>query len=310
MKVVFFGSSKFSLPSLIALAKTEHEVVAVITPPDKKGGRGLKLRPTAVKDYALKNSLEILQPQNPSKDKGFESKLKKFNAEVFIIISYGHILSSYVLNLANSFAINVHPSLLPKYRGAAPVNWAIINGDKKTGITIFKVTEKVDAGPIIYQEEEDILKEDNSVSLGKRLSEKAPKVLLKSLSMIKQGSVKLVPQQAKEATFAPKLKKKDGLINFNQPAYKLHNKIKGMLDWPTAFTFFRGKRIEILKSNFDKAQSNYPTSTVIDVGSQGIKVATKEGILLMERLKPEGKKEISACDFARGYRVKEGDSFG
>jgi methionyl-tRNA formyltransferase len=310
MRIVFFGSSQFALPSLKAIVDTQHRILAVVTPPDRRAGRGLKLRPTTVKEFSIKKGLFLLQPENPNKDEVFIEKLKSFKADVFVVVSYGFILGKHILDIPGFFAINLHPSLLPKYRGAAPINWAIINGEKKTGISVIKMTEKMDGGPIIYQSEEEISTYDTSLSLGIRLSQKGAQALVETLSLIEKNKVNLRPQEEEKASFAPKLKKEDAHIDFNLPAWDLHNKVRGMLDWPVAFTFLKDKRIELLETDFEKEKIDYLPSKIIDIGRNHIKVSTGKGILIIKKLKPEGKKEMSASDFARGYRLKKGDNFG
>lgn len=309
MKVIFFGSSQFALPSLNALTNTHCEILAVITPPDKKAGRGLKISPSVLKEFALKKGIPVLQPEFPNKDEAFLNKLKELNADVFAVVSYGHILNENILDMPFFFSVNLHPSLLPKYRGAAPINWPIINGDKETGASIIKMTRGMDAGPIIYQETEEISSDDTAVSLSQRLSQKGAEALVKSLALIESGKVILKPQAEGEVSFAPKLQKEDGHINFNLTVLELHNKIRGMLGWPTAFTFFNGRRIELLESGYEEKKSGSSPSEIIEISKEEIKAAAGSGILIIKRVKPEGKKDMTAGDFARGWRLKKGDKF-
>lgn len=309
MKVIFFGSSQFALPSLKALFETHRDVLALVTPPDKKAGRGLKISPSALKEFALEKGIPVLQPESPNKDEAFLERLKSFKADVFVVVSYGHILNEKILTLPHIFSINLHPSLLPKYRGAAPINWAVINGDKKTGVSIIKMTKKMDAGPIIYQETQDISDDDTTVSLGLRLAQKGAEALVKSLELLENGKVILKPQDETKVYFAPKLEKQDGCINFCLPAVELHNKIRGMLGWPTAFTFFFGKKIEVLESGYEENKTAGSASEIIEMGKEEIKTATGRGVLIIKKVKPEGKKEMTAGDFARGWRLKKGDKF-
>lgn len=309
MKIIFFGSSQFALPSLKSISETDHDVLGVVTQPDKKAGRGLKIAQTVIKAFALEKGIPVLQPGSPNKDEAFLKRLKELRADVFVVVSYGHILSENIFDMPFFFSINLHPSLLPKYRGAAPINWAIINGDTNTGVSVIKMTREMDAGPIICQETEEISDEDTAVSLSQRLSQKGAGVLVKSLSLMENCKVILKLQAEGMVSFAPKLKKEDGRINFNLTALELHNRIRGMLGWPTAFTFFCGKRIELLESGHEEIKSSFLPSEIIELGREEIKVAAGDGILIIKRVKPEGKKEMPAGDFARGYRLKKGDKF-
>lgn len=309
MKIIFFGSSQFALPSLQCLTETNHDILAIVTQPDKKAGRGLKISPTVIKASALEKGIPVLQPEWPNKDEAFLKRLKELKVDVFVVVSYGHILTKNILDMPFFFSINLHPSLLPKYRGAAPINWAIINGDRKTGVSIIKMTRQMDAGPIICQETEEISGADTAISLAERLSRKGAEVLVKSLSLIENCKVVLKSQAEGIVSFAPKLKKEDGRVNFNLTALELHNRIRGMLGWPTAFTFFCGRRIELLESGYEEIKTSCLPSKIIELGRDEIKVAAGEGILIIKKVKPEGKKEMPAGDFAHGYRLKKGDKF-
>ncbi|MFH1856886.1 MAG: methionyl-tRNA formyltransferase [Candidatus Omnitrophota bacterium] len=307
MRIVFFGSSQFSVPSLKALADARYDIAAVVTPPDKKAGRGLKIRPTEVKEFSLERGFFVLQPSHPNKDKNFLKNLKELKADVFAVVAYGHILSGEIIDMPHFFTINLHPSLLPKYRGSAPINWVLINGDEKTGVSIIKVIKQMDAGPVIYQQEEKIFKDDTAVSLGQRLAEKGAEALVKAVSLIETGKIIFISQNEEVVTFAPKLKKEDALINFKLPAHVLYNKIRGMAGWPTAFTFFKNKRVELLETDYEKIKTECFPSVIVDISKENIKVAAGEEILVIKKVKPEGKKEMPAADFARGCRLKKGD---
>lgn len=313
MKIVFFGSGDFALPSLKALADTYHQIMAVVTPVDKKAGRGLKLTPVPVKQFALEKKMTVFQPAHPNTEAVFFNNLKKIKADVFVVVSYGHILNKRIIDLPNFFSINLHPSLLPEYRGAAPINWAVINGDEKTGISVIKMTAKMDAGPLLCQKEEIILKKDTSLSLAGRLAELGKEVLIESLDLIENGQAVLIPQEEKKATLAPKLTKEDAWVDFNLPAEKLYNKIRGIAGWPTAYTFFNNKRIEILEADYEFGIGNgagLAPGQVVEVTNSVVKILTGEGRLILKKIRPEGKKEMTASDFARGARLKIGEKGG
>ena len=309
MRIVFFGSSQFAVPCLKAITEAHHQILAVATATDKKAGRGLKLCRTKIKDLCLEKNFYILQPQNPNKDKAFVNTLRELKADAFVVVSYGCILSEDILGIPHFFAINLHPSLLPKYRGAAPINWAIINGEQKTGISVIKMTKKIDAGPIIYQQEDEISREDTIFSLGERLSQEGALAVVKTLSLMESGKITFKAQEEEKVSFAPRLKKEDARIDFNLPALNLHNRIRGMLNWPVAFTFFKNKRIELLISDYEEKKTNCPASQIIEIAGEHIKISTGDGILIVKKVKPEGKREMPVCDFARGHGMREGDNF-
>ena len=311
MNIVFFGTSEFAISSLQAILDAGHKVLAVVTQPDRKRGRNLKLSPPPTKVLALAKGIPVFQPQDAS---GAESLnyLKKLDADLFVVISFGQILKSDILSIPKLYAINVHGSLLPQYRGAAPTNWAVINGDKKSGITIIKMNEKMDEGEIILKREITIESEDTNVTLSEKLSEAGAKALLETIALIEnKKEFKLEKQNGADATYAPKLKKEDGLINWKEPAVKINNKVRGFIPWPGAYTYYDGKILKILKTEI-VTSSNEQTDAgeVIDiVESKGIIVRTGLGNIAIQYLQLEGKKEMSADAFVRGHRIARGYRF-
>ena len=251
MNIAFFGSSEFAVPSLIALKASGYEISCVVTQPDRKKGRGLSLTVTPVKGLAQKNEVKIYQPLsiNTPEDIKF---LKSLNADLFVVMAYGQILSPEVLNIPRILAINAHASLLPKYRGAAPINWALIKGEKKTGVTIMKMVEEMDAGPIILQEGVDIRDEDTAITLEDELSRIAAGLIIEAIRSIEDNNYKLIPQPKEDVSFAPKLKKEDGRINWNKSALEISNLIRGCVGWPGAFSFYKDKRLKIIKARISR----------------------------------------------------------
>ncbi|MCM8801498.1 MAG: methionyl-tRNA formyltransferase, partial [Candidatus Omnitrophica bacterium] len=247
MKIIFFGSSQFGEPSLRAIVENNYKVICVVTQPDRKKARGLKSLPTPIKQVAMDLGFLVYQPERINTVEAVNF-LKDLNADLFVVIAYGQILSEEILNIPKIFSLNVHASLLPKYRGAAPVNWAIIKGEKTTGITIIKMTEKMDAGPIIFQESIDILEQDDAVSLGQKLSLLSARLLIKTLRDIQKNNYQFIPQDEAKVCFAPRLKKEDGRINWDEPAIKINNLIRGCMGWPGAFTYYKGRRLKIYKA--------------------------------------------------------------
>ena len=316
MKVIFLGTPEFAVASLEALLKTSWiQVIAVCTQTDKEAGRGKKIQEPPVKKLALQKNLQILQCKRISKEPEIIQKIKALKPEILITCAFGQILSEEVLNIAP--AINVHASLLPKYRGAAPINWAILNGEKETGISIMKTELGLDSGPVILQEKCSIDENETSVDLTKKLSTLGANALIKALELIKNGKAIFAPQENLKATKAPMLKKEFGLIDWNQPTEKIHNQIRGLQPWPSAFTHFNGKIIKIWECRRDAINriSDEPSEeiflpgTIIEI-SNCVKVKTKDGCINIYKVQPENKGIINAGDWINGARVKIGDKFG
>ena len=312
MNIVFFGSSEFGIPSLRVISTTEHQVSCVVTQPDKKQGRGLRYAGTPIKTAAQECGFGLYQPLyvNTAETKEF---LKGFNPDLFVVIAYGQILSEQILNIPQIFSLNVHASLLPKYRGAAPINWAIINGEKNTGITIIKMVKEMDAGPIILQKIVEVKSDDTSTTLEETLAHLAAHLLLETLDSIGKKNYQLIPQEPDKVSFAPKLMKKDGLINWGKSALDIYNLIRGVLSWPTAFTYYKNRLLKIYKAKI-KSTAPLPTrpspGEIIKVAPEGIGVATGDGDLVIERLQLEGKRIMEVREFLAGNKINMGDRFG
>ncbi|MEI6631439.1 MAG: methionyl-tRNA formyltransferase [bacterium] len=304
MNIVFFGSSQFALPSLKALIAAGYDIACVVTQPDKEKGRGLEISATKVKVESKVRKLEVYQPDNINTSSSVKF-LKSLKPDLFIIIAYGQILSQEVLDIPKLLAINLHASLLPAYRGAAPINWAIIKGEKASGVTIMKVIKQMDAGPIMLQKKLAIEDSDTAVTLEEKLSKLGAEALLEALGEIASGTYKSVPQNNKDASLAPKLKKADGLIDWNKPAQDISNLVRGTLPWPGAYTHYKGKLLKIYDAKSIKA-SNYQgvkePGTIADISKDGIAVVTGEGELLIKELQPEGKRRMTASEFLSGQK--------
>ncbi len=312
MNIIFFGSAKFAAPSLEGLLATKHSVSCIVTQPDRQRGRGLHLEGTVVKALAEKSGLRVYQPQRINAKEAIEF-LKHLNPDLFVVIAYGQILSLKVLSLAQMFAINLHASNLPKYRGAAPINWAIINGEKTTGVTIIKMTEKMDAGPIIERKTLEIEEDDTSVSLEEKLSRIARELLLGSLSAIESNNYTLTEQDEKEATFAPKLKKEDGMINWNKSARDIFNLVRGCLNWPGAYTYYNGKVLKIHKARVSSQVLEFASSNpgeILEASKEGIVVFTGKGNIIIEELQIEGKRRMRVDEFITGHKICVGEVLG
>lgn len=311
MNIIFFGTSGFAVPSLKALAESGHKVLLAVTQPDKKKGRHLHLTPSPVKEIATGLDIPVFQPENTSSAESIE-RLKQLNVDLFVVVSFGQFLKRALLDAPKKFSINLHASLLPKYRGAAPLNWAIINGEKKTGVTVFKLEEKMDAGDIILDKAVDIRDEDNTVSLGERLSSIGAGVLIDAVDLINRDKVMFKKQDEGLVSFAPKLKKSDGLINWELSALKLHNRVRGLLPWPSAFTSLKGRMLKILETEVvygrDKGES--PGQIVGIEAGLGILVKTSKGCLVIQRLQLEGLRPMGFEEFLRGHQLGPGNVFG
>jgi len=310
MKIVFFGSDIFAVPSLEALVRNKFEVTAVVTQTDKKRGRHLNLGFSAVKEATLRLGLNILQPEKLS-DPDFISAIKYRQTDLLVVAAYGKILNKTILNIPKIMPINIHGSLLPKYRGAAPINWAIINGEKETGVTLMRMNELMDAGEIISQGAVRIEKEDDAITLRKKLSALGSEELLKVINHIQQGKkIPLTVQDEKLATSAPKLKKSDGLIDWHRDAISIHNRIRGLRPWPGCFTHYKQKALKILSSEVSGSEAAKATpGEVVDVSKDGVKIATGKGSLIIKTVQLESARPMSAWQFIAGHRIDAGFSF-
>ncbi len=309
MNIVFFGSSKFAVPSLKALLGLEHKVLCVFTQPDRQKGRGLHFTGTAVKLTVAESNTRVCQPENVNSEDSIKL-LKSLNPDLFVVIAYGQILSQEVLNIPKFLPVNVHASLLPRLRGAAPINWAIIKGDEVTGITVIKMTDKMDAGPIIMQQEAKISDDDTAATLEDKLSVIAARLLMDSIRRIEGNDYKLIPQDEKKITFAPKLKKEDGQIDWNKPAPDIYNLIRGCVNWPGAYTHYKDKLLKIYKAMVSSDtcfKNSCPPGKILDVCKKGIIVATGAGNIVIEQLQIEGKRSMKAEEFIAGHKVFIGD---
>ncbi len=311
MKIIFFGSAHFGVLALKALIKSRHELLCVVTQPDKKKGRHLHLAATDVKNTAQASGLTIFQPENINSPESLKF-LKNLQADLFVIVAYGQILSQAILDLPKIMSVNIHASLLPRYRGAAPINWAVINGDKKTGITIMHVTAKMDAGPVILQEEVKIEDQDTAVSLEEKLSFCGPGLLMEALSLIDRRNYRLVEQEEEQVVYAPKLKKEVGLIDWNTLAVNIHNQIKGVVPWPGAFTCYRKKLLKIFRAQvLPIFPSHKPLAgEVMRADKHGIVVACARGFLEIKELQLEAGKRMSAQNFIIGHKLRVGEILG
>ncbi len=308
MKIIFLGTPDFSVPSLQALIDSPHEVLAVVTQPDKPAGRSGKLCFSPVKELALKYNIPVLQ----YKKIRFEGvrDLKDLAPDIMVTCAFGQILSKEIIDIAPHGIINVHASLLPLYRGAAPIQWSVINGDKQTGITIMQTEEGIDTGDIIKVEKTDIGNEETSEELFERLSVLGANALIKALDDIESGKAVFIKQNDELATHVKMLKKEDGLLNFNQNSETLRNFIRGMNSWPSAYTFLNGKMLKVFKGSIYSGDFNAPCGTVVLADNKnGLVVKTKDGALRLDVIQAEGGKKMTDTDYLIGHKIPVGTVF-
>ncbi len=306
MRLVFFGTPDFAVAPLKALLDSKHEVIAVVTQPDRQSGRGRKVHACPVKEEALKAVVSVLQPEEV-RDREFVNTLTELGPSAIVVVAYGQILPTEIIHLPESGCINIHASLLPRYRGASPINRAIIDGETKTGITTMLMDEGMDTGPVLLQEEIEIRPDDTAGSLSERLSHLGSGIILKTLEALKTGDVKPEPQSG-EISYAPLMKKTDGLIDWTKNAPELLNFIRGMNPWPGAYTFLEGERLKILGAKTQDEDGK--AGTVKRVSKDELVIgAGKKSISVLE-IQPPGKKAMRIRHYLQGKKLEQGMKFG
>jgi methionyl-tRNA formyltransferase len=308
LNLVFCGTPRFAVPTLEKLVEAGFRVRLVVTQPDRPKGRGLELVASPVKELALKLGLSITQPDRIKTNDEFRAQLTALNPDAIIVVGYGRIIPRWMLDLPPLGNINLHASLLPKYRGAAPIQWAIANGETVTGVTTMRIDAGLDTGDILQQQQLTITPQDTSETLAPRLAAIGADLTVETLRRLQAGSVHPRPQDNSQATLAPILKKEDGLVDFSRSATEIFNRIRGFQPWPGAHTKFRGKTLQILKAH----PGNEPTPpSEIHVDSDRLVVGCGHNSSLeLFEIQLEGKKRTSAADFIRGYRPKTGEKLG
>jgi methionyl-tRNA formyltransferase len=302
MKLVFLGTPAFAVPTLEAMVRAGHEA-AVLTQPDRPRGRGQHAAPTPVKQAAMTLGLPVYQPERVRRPEAVEY-LRGIGAEAMVVVGYGQIIPQNVIDLAPRGIINVHASLLPKYRGAGPIQWAIVNGETVTGVTTMRIDAGLDTGDMLLKAETPLDPEENAIELGNRLAVLGADLLVETLA--KLDTIVPEKQDATQATLAPLLKKEDGRIDWTQPAAALHNRIRGLQPWPGAQTMFRGLTLHIWKSRV--AEGNGTPGAVL--GTRPLRIASGEGALELLDVQLEGRKRMSADAFVNGHRLTLDDKLG
>ncbi|MGB9822905.1 methionyl-tRNA formyltransferase [Thermodesulfovibrio sp.] len=303
--IIFFGTPEFAVPTLKSLIERREKILLVITQPDKPKGRGKIIQPCETKKIAVEFGLNVAQPEK-LKDESFIKMLKELNPEFGIVVAYGKILPKEVLEIPEYGCINLHASLLPKYRGAAPIQWALIKGEKITGVTTMLIDEGLDTGPVLLQKEVPIEDEDNAQSLVHKLSIVGAELIIETIEKMRKGQIQPKPQEG-EASYAPQLKKEDGKINWNAPAKEIVNLIRGTYPWPCAYSFLKNERVKIIKA--EALAGKAPAGMIVKAKDELI-VGTGNGLLKILLIQPEGKKVMTAKEFLSGRKINETmDSF-
>jgi methionyl-tRNA formyltransferase len=310
MKLVFCGTPHFAVPSLEQIAAARHEIQLVVTQPDRPQGRGMELTAPPIKQSALKLGLPVIQPEKIKKNEEFRAQLNALQPDAIIVVGYGRIIPLWMLELPRFGNINVHASLLPKYRGAAPIQWAIAEGETISGVTTMLLNEGLDTGDILLQKELPIKPEDNSLTYAPPLAELGADLLLETLRGLEAGTIKLIPQDHSQATLAPILKKEDGLIDFTRTAAQIHNRLRGFQPWPGAHTQFRGKNLKFISARPDDTPSNLGAGE-LRVGDEKLFVGCgQRTVLQLLQIQPEGKKALTAREFINGYHPVAAERLG
>jgi methionyl-tRNA formyltransferase len=305
------GTPQFAIPSLHRLISS-FDVIGVITQADRPKGRGRKMTPPPVKIAAAESNIDCIQPEK-IRNPRVRDWIGEKSPDLIVVVAYGKILPPSILDFPEYGCINLHPSLLPKYRGAAPMNWALINGETETGITIMKLNPKMDAGDIILQRKAGIHPDDDYGTLSKRLSEMGSELLIDAVELIESGKAKTSVQEEREVSYAPKIRKELCQIEWSRSAREIHNLIRGLTPFPGAFTSVRGGRMKILRAEHLSGFSKSLEPGQISIGGKegsSLYVGTGEGVLHVLTLQPAGKKAMTSAEYIRGYPVREGDTWG
>lgn len=309
MKIIFMGTPEFAAICLEEILNSKHEVVGVITVPDKPAGRGQKLAQSAVAKLAIEKNLKLLQPEK-LKNPEFLEELKSLNADAFVVVAF-RILPKEVWQIPAKGTFNLHASLLPQYRGAAPINWAIIHGETETGVTTFMIDEKIDTGNILLKEKVEILPDDDAGILHDKLAKTGKKLIIETLNGLEKSEIQPKPQEnQKELKPAPKIFKEDCKIDWSEPVEKIHNKIRGLSPYPAAWTIFKkgeeSKLVKIYKGHFEKGAHSNKNFGEISFEQNIIRIQLSDGHYFIEELQPEGKKRMTAREFLNGLKDKSG----
>jgi methionyl-tRNA formyltransferase len=307
MRLVYLGTPPFAVPTLERIVESGRQVVSVVTQPDRPRGRGQQLMPPPVKEAALRLGLPVYQPERVRRPEAVEH-LRALQVDAMVVVGYGQIIPQSVIDLAPLGIINVHASLLPKYRGAGPIQWAIVRGETRTGVTTMRIDAGLDTGDMLLKRETEIGPDENAVELGERLSTMGAELLVETLAGLEQGSIRPEKQDDSQATLAPLLKKEDGLIDWTRPAAAIHNQVRGLQPWPGAYSTLRGQALHIWKTQPVEDARTAPPGAVISI--KPLTIAAGAGALALLEVQPEGRRRMSGADFANGQRLAENEILG
>ena len=302
MKIVFMGTPDIAVGCLQTIIDEKHEILGVVTQPDKPVGRGKKLGMPPVKELALKYNLKVYQPVK-ARDEEFVTLLKELNPDLIVVVAFGQILPKSILDIPKLGCINVHVSLLPKYRGAAPINWVIINGEKKTGVTTMYMDEGLDTGDMILTSEFDLDNEITAGQLHDKMAILGAKTLKETIELIEKGIAPRIPQNHDEFTYAPIMNKSLGNINWNNSAHDIHNLVRGVNPWPSAYTTYNGITMKIWKTEVLNEVSEKTPGTILNVDKDGIKISTKDNTILVKEIQMPGKKRVEVSEYIKGNSI-------
>ena len=308
MKIVFMGTPEFAVPTLKTLQHSTHSILSVVTQPDKPKGRGQKLIVSPIKQVSRDLNLPILQPKTVNAPEFIDS-LNQNRPDAIIVVAFGQILNEAFLKIPKQFCINLHSSLLPKYRGAAPIHRSILNGDIRTGVTSMIMDKGMDTGDILLMQETPILETDSAETLHDTLAEMGGALILETLRRLEENTLLPTPQNHNLATYAPKLKKEEGLVKWEQPATTLWNQVRGLTPWPGTYTLLNKKRLKILKAQVTEGTPGDIPGQIARITDVGIEVGTGQDRLIITELQPEGKKSMSAKSFLAGNKIERGTLF-
>lgn len=308
MRIIFMGTPDFSVGTLEALVEAGHEVCLVVTQPDKPKGRGKEMQYTPVKEAALKHGIEVYQPRRIREAECVE-KLRQYNADIMVVVAFGQIIPKEILEMVPYGCVNVHASLLPKYRGAAPIQWSIIDGEAVTGVTTMQMDEGLDTGDMLLKTEVPITAEETGESLHDKLAKAGAALCVETLAKLQEGSIVPEKQGESPTAYAKMLDKKLGNIDWTKSAVEIERLVRGLNSWPSAYTYWNKKVVKIWKASVTDENSNEQVGTVVKVEKDGFYVQTGNGLLKVLELQIPGKKRMDAGAFLRGYTIEPGEVF-
>lgn len=309
MRILFMGTPDIAVGCLQKIIDEKHDIIGVVTQPDKPVGRGKKMGMPPVKELALKYDLPVYQPIK-ARDEEFVKILKDLNPDLIVVVAFGQILPKSILDIPKFGCVNVHVSLLPKYRGAAPINWVIINGEDKTGVTTMYMDEGLDTGDMILTSEFELNDEITAGELHDIMKVEGAKVLKETIDLIEKGEAPRIPQNHDEFTYAPMMNKTLGQIDFSKSAKEIHNLVRGVNPWPSAYTTYKGQTMKIWKTKVLSEASNKAPGTILKVDKEGIRVSTKDNVILISEIQMPGKKRVLVEEYIKGNSIETNEILG